>query len=508
MDYNEVCNSQSAFENNMKRNRNKNIIVYALMGSLLISFILTAVFLGDDYQAGFDSRQTTTGYINPIIDGIISEGEWERADYKIDQWVDINESASNNIDALNYMYVGQNETHVFVAKDIISKRNSSTKGEWDGLWLGTKDVEWGYNEENPFSIFAVNEFLTHIDNGTECLIYDMDNDTAFALTKEECTPTAQTYDVLESYRTLTSGQQRIDGWINPNPWSKVYVEDGQQCVISSEQESLWGDVKDHILINVSIPLTDLFTSVPEAYIQDVVDGITEMNISLNAFLVKQSYTVLGDWSYLDESEVECVKVYIENNGTVNNHTITLAEHPSWLTDTIDINASALENGYLNFSIRVFNSTMNPYIIDMWIDVLEINIEYCASFDLLYGTTSIDDFQFEYGFGVSPDCSVEHRMIEIAIPITELELYDGELLRIFNQGGGLIPDEYPIINYERWDEMLLSARNLRDSYTFTAGTDSLGEYFGGQWITYWCPKTPIWSRNMYDLTMGLAKPIVV
>jgi hypothetical protein len=146
-------------------------------------------------------------------------------------------------------------------------------------------------------------------------------------------------------------------------------------------------------------------------------------------------------------------------------------------------------------IEVYNSTLNPYVLDLWLDYMQLSFDYEAGYDGLYGISSIDDFEIEIGFGTSPNSDIEHRTIEISIPKTELGFVEEEgILNMFIQGGGIIENTNIYEDPTRIDELFLNARDLEISYTFTDGTQGYGEENGGLYQLIWCPLTPIWAKN--------------
>jgi hypothetical protein len=213
-------------------------------------------------------------------------------------------------------------------------------------------------------------------------------------------------------------------------------------------------------------------------------------------LVKQSYSNINDWSYIDEDDMEMCNIYIENNGSINDAQIQM---DVFSTNTYYINNSALESGYLNFSIQCYNHTLNPYLIDLWIDYFQLSFDYESAFDTLYGVSTIETFEFEYDFTTSVNSDLEHRTIEISIPKDEIE-YDAEqgFLNVFVEGDGFDINQNDYTYPQQFDELINNARPLIRSYAFTAGTQSYGDDDGTKYQIYWSPLTPAWSRNYFHI----------
>lgn len=463
-----------------------------MVSGLITGMVLAMVGV---YFWGRSSRSGNGIAFVPVIDGVI-ENDWEYADYKFVIYTDCNNSG-DNIDSLNYLYLQDNGDNITIAIDMVSKQENDTTGEWTGLWMNVLDTAFGYNESVPWSmLFGFFEMPEYLDDGVECLIYDIENETVYSLLKDEDVVASQSNDIYEDQVEITSGELRTDGWVSPNDWDLTWTSDGDSCVISSEQQSIEADVKDQVLLNFSIDIQELFWMIPESSIPDLVDSMDNITLTLESFLVKQSYTNIYDWEYIDENLMEACNLTIEDNGTINDAQIImdLGIHE------YEVNKSALESGYLNFSINVYNHTLNPYKVDLWIDYMQFSFDYLSSFDTLYGVSTIEDFEFEFSFDSSPNSIVDHRTIEISIPKDEIELYDEDnpILNIMVEGGGLEINQNDYVYSYQFDEYINNARPLIRSYVFSAGTESYGDYDGTKYLQYWTPYTPFWSRNYLKL----------
>ncbi len=94
------------------------------------------------------------------------------------------------------------------------------------------------------------------------------------------------------------------------------------------------------------------------------------------------------------------------------------------------------------------------------------------------------------------------MIEITFPKSEIETYNetSGLLNIFVEGGGMQRPDDPFTLPQTYDEFLMNARELERSYAFTAGIQTYGDESMGIYYVYWCPLTPLWSRNYNKLLL--------
>lgn len=202
--------------------------------------------------------------------------------------------------------------------------------------------------------------------------------------------------LTEDQLIVTSGELRTDGKIDPNLWQYTFTDNSQFCVISSEQETIESDLKDHILLNFSIKLTDVFPMIPESKIFDTIGNINDFEITLDSLLISQNYTDLNDWFYVSSSSIDRCNLIIEDeNGDFIDYGLI---NPDFTADTFEINKDVLTNGYLNFSIDIYNSTESPRILDFWIDSLTINF-----FDSLEDK----DFYFEGKVDLSEIMNLEN-----------------------------------------------------------------------------------------------------
>lgn len=127
-----------------EKNKSKMITIISViaLSSILIGAIALQVV-----------KIPSTGF-TPTIDGNIESG-WECADYKISQYVDVN-NTNGDIDAINYYYVDEAENDFNFAIDVISKTTNETDNEWIGLWFSTLNISetmFGFNESEMMTEF-------------------------------------------------------------------------------------------------------------------------------------------------------------------------------------------------------------------------------------------------------------------------------------------------------------------------------------------------------------------
>ena len=204
------------------------------------------------------STPKTPGVIGGItIDGVINETIWELADHKIEFWIDADPA---NFDAFNYMYLGEDATHLYIGLDLISDITGDSSGEWVGVWLITNNRTF----TNP------TEWRSYINNGTEALIYDVHQSQVM---------------------NFTTNATVADGHI------------GCQNLTVSTYELVWGfsastnNASNHRMFEIKILKSDLELYDPNGYLGVYVAGYGTLSINNQPYW-HYPY-IIGNWSIYD-----------------------------------------------------------------------------------------------------------------------------------------------------------------------------------------------------------------
>ncbi|MHA1884482.1 MAG: hypothetical protein ACW96S_05480, partial [Promethearchaeota archaeon] len=134
------------------------IVIIGLMGLGLISFSISAE---TPKMSGTTPMQGVT------IDGVLNDAEWANLDVDVSIFLDIDDVGNPpDADGYNNLYIGEDATNLYIGLDLTSDRTGGTNGEWVGVWLNT----------NNRSFINYIEWESYLNNGTESLVYDVEND--------------------------------------------------------------------------------------------------------------------------------------------------------------------------------------------------------------------------------------------------------------------------------------------------------------------------------------------
>ena len=116
---------------------------------------------------------------NVVIDGVINENEWSGADWKIDFYLDVDNTpdynGTINVDGENVLYVGEDLNNLYLALDLCSDRSDNETSEWIGVWLNTANRTF----DNYF------DWVTFFDNGVETLLHEVEENQPWEYYSEE-----------------------------------------------------------------------------------------------------------------------------------------------------------------------------------------------------------------------------------------------------------------------------------------------------------------------------------
>ena len=328
---------------------------------------------------------------NVVIDGVINEAEWADRDWKIDFYLDIDEVFNPpDKDGWNYMYLGEDVSNLYMGLDLCSDQTGDLTDEWVGVWLNI----------NNRSFDSLSSWANYLDNGTESLLHDVENDELFPFFRDQLRAFQGGWDLnSEDEYEVIHGTSEGDYTHFDAPTSPTFN-------ITSELIS-----GDHLTqIDFSIDVEQWFTLFPEVY----ADGLQNMRL----------YVECRNSVSLDEHKV----VFWYNDGTMNpndpQQTSMLNTGTSLVQTIIDYGVGNLTaDNKMQFSIMGNNSA--PFTT--YFDQVEIAIQYnyTNTFGgaMISSYSSVSNYDIDWSFGPSANNASDHRMFEIKIPKAELEHYD-------------------------------------------------------------------------------------
>lgn len=120
----------------------------------------------DGFEDGTNSLYHYSRDIQPIIDGLIETNEWLYASFILTSY-HADEIYGGN--GYEYIYIGQNATHLFVGLDLCSDRDFYNTTRWFGCFFNVELIS--FNETN---------FSSALGNGLDSIIYNI-KDNAIAI---------------------------------------------------------------------------------------------------------------------------------------------------------------------------------------------------------------------------------------------------------------------------------------------------------------------------------------
>lgn len=364
---------------------------YSIIG--LFSFFLL-LFMGPfsvNFWDEFPKTSSTAPMGNIVVDGVINEAEWADRDWKIEFYLDIDEvfNPPDN-DGWNYLYLGEDVSNLYLGLDLCSDQTGDLTDEWVGVWLNI----------NNRSFDSLATWANFLDNGTESLLHDVENDVIFPFFRNQLRAFQGGWDINSEdeynviYGTSEGDYTLFDDFTTPS------------FNITSELIS-----GDHLTqIDFSIDVEEWFTLFPDIY----ADGL--QNIRL--------YVKCRSSVSLDEHKV----VFWYNDGTMNpndpQQTSMLNTGTSIVQTILDYGVGNLTaDNKMQFSIMGNNSA--PFIT--YFDQVEVAIQnnYTNTFGgaMISSYSSVSNYEIDWSFGSSANNVSDHRMFEIRISKTELEHYD-------------------------------------------------------------------------------------
>jgi hypothetical protein len=330
---------------------------------------------------------------NIVIDGVINEAEWADRDWKIKFYLDIDEVFNPpDKDGWNYLYLGEDVSNLYVGLDLCSDQTGDLTDEWVGVWLNV----------NNRSFDSLTTWANYLDNGTESLLHDVENDAIFPFFSDQLRAFQGGWDLNSDdeyvviYGTTEGDYTNFDDFTVPT--------------FNITSEFITGE--NLTQIDFSIDVEKWFTLFPEIY----ADGIQNMRLYVNC---RSSVSI-------DEHKV----VFWYNNGTMNpddpQQTKILNTGTGWVQTIFDYGVGNLtSDNKMQFSIMGNNSGSFTTYFDQVEFAIQTNQTNTFGGALTSAYSSISNYNIEWSFGPSVNNASDHRMFEIKIPKAELEHYDAD-----------------------------------------------------------------------------------
>ncbi|KKM83953.1 hypothetical protein LCGC14_1304150 [marine sediment metagenome] len=328
---------------------------------------------------------------NIVIDGVINEAEWADRDWKIEFHLDIDDAFNPpDKDGANYMYLGEDHTNFYVGLDLISDQTGDPTGEWLGIWMNV----------NNRSFNTLTTWASYLDNGTESVLHDVENDRPLPFFRN------QVYGLSYGYEFNSDGE--INTVHGTSQGNYTHLEDLGPASFNVTSTSVVGD--NLTQVDFSVDIKEWFLLFPEIN----ADAVHEMRL-----LIKSRSNIT-----IDDHDL----VFWYNDGTMNSNdpqqTKSINTGTGWLQESFDYGVANLSSDYImKFSIIGENSA--PF--ETYFEYIEfgLNTNYTNTFGgaMLSAYSSISNYDIQWSFGTSENNMSDHRMFEIRIPKTELEHYN-------------------------------------------------------------------------------------
>lgn len=344
---------------------------------------------------------------NIVIDGTISPGEWDDADWIIPFYLDVDNTPDYNgkvnVDGNNTLYIGEDKNNLYLALDLCSDRSDNETDEWIGVFLNTAHRTY----HNFF------DWAAFFDNGVETLLYNVENDQTWeyymklvGLFTEHINDDTE---IIPTYGKFNGSADLLYYW-----WT------GDVNITSETvgaNELYW--------INFSVDLSKWYPFMDEI---NVIERIQIRVGTEHSMVIDEHKLILwnsdGTLPALDDP----YQVISLNNQ--NSYLLELYDYGlTNLTADKKLQFSLFANNSVSFTTRLDRLDFNVY---------RNFTNWAGHVAVPYST--IKSYQLNRDFGPSPNNATDHRMFEFSIPKTELEHYNS------NEELGIIVGGYGTLGY--------------------------------------------------------------
>jgi hypothetical protein len=370
----------------MTNQKHKALLLLFFLTSLLCLSIVPFAISGQ-----FPKISGTAPMKDIVIDGVIDETEWADRDWKIEFYLNIDETFNPpDNDGYNYMYLGEDHSNFYVGLDLCSDQTGDPTDEWLGIWL---------NVNNRF-FNSTTSWASYLDNGTESLLHDVEYDDVFPFFGDQLGSMGGGYDVNNDgeYTVIHGTTQGNYTLFDDNTKPTFNIT---SALVSGENLTQ---------IDFSIDIKEWYWLFPEIYAANV----QEMRLQVEC----RSNTIIDDHKV----------VFWYNNGTMNpndpQQTIDINNGTSWVADFYTYGVANLSSDHImKFSIMGNHSTPFTTYFEQVEFAIRNNQTNTFNGALLNPYSSINNYDIEWSFGTRANNNSDHRMFEIKIPKTELEHYN-------------------------------------------------------------------------------------
>lgn len=337
----------------------------------------------------FPKSSGSTPMEGVVVDGTITEAEWNGHDWKVPFFLDIDDVGNPpDTDGFNYMYLGEDLTNLYVGLDLCSDKTGGTTGEWISIWLNT----------NNRSFSGYIDWESYYDDGIESIVYDVEK-------IQEMEFLSDGLDVTPARVNDDSEYTAIYGNINGNTTHLEGV-DGVFFNITAEYVGGYYVNRVEFTIDTIKWFDGFFEDILVANIQWIEFQIhTQANTSISEHFL---YLAYSDGS-VDPSDLDQVQ---NLSTTVSLEMLQFDYGAGNLSLNHEMKFVLYANDTSPFMTQIDNLLLRPYYN---------NTNHVAT--VSYPYTSINNFDIDWSFGPSANNASNHRMYEFRIPKNELEHYD-------------------------------------------------------------------------------------
>ncbi|MFX0074307.1 MAG: hypothetical protein ACFE96_02615 [Candidatus Hermodarchaeota archaeon] len=346
-----------------------------------------------------------------VVDGTITETEWEGRDWKVEFYLDIDDGGNPpDTDGYNYMYLGEDLNNLYIGLDLCSDKTGGTNGEWISVWLNT----------NNRSFSDAQAWESYYNDGVESLMYNVEKSQEWKFLSNVVSGFQSTINDDSEYIAIYGD---IDG-------NKTHMDHLDTLVFNITAENVGGNYVSRVEFNVDIGVMygDFFDDI----FADNIQWITFQIYTIANTTISDHYLYLAyNDGTIDPDDKDQIR---ELSTDTSQEMLQFIYGPANLSATDEMKFVLYANSSSPFMTGINNLHISPYTN---------NTNNVAT--VTYPYTSISNYDIEWSFGPSANNASDHRMYEIRIPKSELEHYDpDEALGI--QVGGYGTMAFPDSNY--------------------------------------------------------------
>lgn len=324
-----------------------------------------------------------------VVDGTITEAEWEGCDWKVGFYLDIDDVGNPpDTDGNNYLYLGEDLTNLYVGLDLCSDKTGGTTGEWISVWLNTNN--------RSFSDYLPWE--SYYNDGVESLVYDVERDQEWDFISNTIGGASMRVNDDSEYNALYGN---IDGNV-----THIDNLNGVFMNITAEQVGGYYVSRVEFIVDTFKWLSELFNEIFIEHIKWINFQIyTQANTTISEH---QLYLAYSDGS-VDSSDSDQVR----NLSTTTSLEVVQFDY--------NIGNLSVDN---KMKFVLYANDTSPFMTQ--IDSLHLTYYINQTNNVAtvtYPYTSINNYEIEWSFGPSTNNASSHRMYEMRIPKSELEHYD-------------------------------------------------------------------------------------